>query len=168
MERMALPALGEERDGISGEDEGCASCVSRRTFLERAGIVAAGIIAAGCAGADSIAGVGSGPLPGGSVTINVADYAGLATVGQPVEVKTSTGANLGIAVVRTGTSSFIALGMACTHEGTKVDIIGKIFDCPNHGAQFSSTGTVTRGPATRSLTSRTVTFDQAANTLTIS
>jgi hypothetical protein len=30
--------------------------------------------------------------------------------------------------------------MACTHEGTKVNIQGQIFDCQNHGARFSSSG----------------------------
>jgi hypothetical protein len=35
--------------------------------------------------------------------------------------------------------------MACTHEGTKVNIQGQIFDCQNHGARFSSSGEVARG-----------------------
>jgi cytochrome b6-f complex iron-sulfur subunit len=146
----------------------CESCVSRRDFLGRVAMVAGAIIVAGCGAAGDLTGVGSGPLPGGSVTIKLADYAGLATIGQPVEIRTSSGASLGVAAVRMGASSFIALGMACTHEGTKVNIQGQIFDCPNHGARFSSSGAVTNGPATRALAQRTVAFDQSLQTLTIS
>jgi cytochrome b6-f complex iron-sulfur subunit len=142
--------------------------VSRRDFLGRVAIVAGAIIAAGCGVSNDLTGVGTGPLPGGSVTIKISDYAGLATVGQPVEIQSSTGSSLGVAAVRISSSSFIALGMACTHEGTKVNIIGQIFDCPNHGARFASNGAVTNGPATRPLASRTVVYDPTQQTLTIS
>lgn len=115
-------------------------------FWAESALVAGAIIAAGCGVAGDVAEVGSGPLPGGSVTIKLA----------------------GVAAVRTGAGSFIALGMACTHEGTKVNIQGQIFDCPNHGARFSSNGNVTNGPATRALAQRTVVFDPTAQTLSIS
>lgn len=147
---------------------GCGSCVSRRDFLGRVAIVAGAIIAAGCGAGSDLTGLGSGPLPGGSVTIQLSDYPGLATIGQPVEVRASSGASLGVAAVRTGTSSFLVLGMACTHDGTKVNIQGQIFNCPNHGARFSNTGAVTNGPANRPLAQRAVAFDAAAQTLTIS
>jgi cytochrome b6-f complex iron-sulfur subunit len=70
--------------------------------------------------------------------------------------------------VRTGDASFIALGMGCTHQGTKVDITGHGFTCPNHGAQFSSTGAVTRGPASQPLYRHDVVYDASAGTLTVS
>jgi cytochrome b6-f complex iron-sulfur subunit len=148
--------------------DGCASCVSRRDFLGRVALVAGVFIAAGCSATTDLTGVGSGPLPGGPVTIKLSDYAGLATIGQPVEVRSSSGASLGVAAVRTSASSFIALGMACTHEGSKVNIVGQIFDCPNHGARFSSTGAVTNGPATRALAQRTVVYDATLQAITIS
>lgn len=146
----------------------CDSCVSRRDFLGRVALVAGAVIAAGCGATSDITGVGSGVLVGGPVTLKISDYAGLSTVGQPVEVRTASGASAGVAAVRTGATSFIALGMACTHEGTRVNIAGQAFDCPNHGAQFNSTGAVTRGPANRALASRTVVYDATAGTLTIS
>ena len=149
-------------------DAGCTSCVSRRDFLARAALVAGTIIAAGCGAASDLTAVSTAPLPGGMLTVKVSDYAGLATVGQPVELRTAIGAASGVAAVRTGASSFIALGMACTHQGTKVNIEGQIFDCPNHGARYSSTGEVTRGPASRALASRSVTFDAALGTLSVS
>ncbi len=146
----------------------CGRCVTRRDFLGRVAVVAGAIIASGCGAASDLTGVGGGAIPGGSITVKISDYAGLATVGQPVEIRNASGVLSGIAAVRTGTNSFIALGMACTHEGTKVNIHGQIFDCPNHGARFNSSGAVTLGPANRALASRTVVVDITAGTLVIS
>ena len=147
---------------------GCEGCVSRRDFLGRVALVAGVFIAAGCASTSDLTGVSTGVLVGGPIILKISDYAGLATVGQPVEIRTATGGSSGIAAVRTSATSFIALGMACTHAGTKVNIVGQTFDCPNHGARFDSTGAVTLGPANRALASRTVAYDAAAGTLTVS
>lgn len=59
----------------------------------------------------------------------------------------------GVLVARTITGDFLAVSAACTHQGTTVRYVGSqnYFYCPNHGATFSSAGSVTRGPATRSL-----------------
>jgi cytochrome b6-f complex iron-sulfur subunit len=145
----------------------CDSCLTRRDFLGRVAIVAGAVIAAGCSASD-VTSAGTGPIAGGAITFKSTDYAGLATTGQPVELRTTGGVNSGIAVVRTGTAAFLALEMACTHEGTKVNIAGKTFDCPNHGARFSSTGAVTLGPATRSLAQRALAYDATTDTITVS
>ena len=60
----------------------------------------------------------------------------------------------GIIVARTNSGTFLAVAAACTHEGTNVEYNASSnnFTCPNHGAQFSSSGSVTRGPASSSLT----------------
>lgn len=62
--------------------------------------------------------------------------------------------HLGVLVARTLTGSFIAVSAGCTHQGTTVNYssAGNNFICPNHNAQFSSTGVVTRGPASSNLT----------------
>lgn len=65
-------------------------------------------------------------------------------------------------------SAFIALGMACTHQGTKVNIVGQQFICPNHESQFTSSGAVLNPPASQSLVSRTASYDAAQLTLTVS
>ena len=59
----------------------------------------------------------------------------------------------GIVVARTNSGNYIAVSASCTHEGTNVNYnaSGNNFICPNHGAQFSSTGTVTQGPANSNL-----------------
>ena len=62
--------------------------------------------------------------------------------------------HLGVLVARTLTGTFIAVSAGCTHQGTTVNYVsnGNNFICPNHNAQFSSTGVVTRGPASSNLT----------------
>lgn len=145
---------------------GCESCLTRRDFLGRVALVASAAIAAGCGASDLT--VGTDPLAGGPITFKPSDYAGLATAGQPVEIRTSTGAASSIAVVRTSATTFLALAMTCTHAGTKVNIVGQVFDCPNHGARFNSSGGVTLGPATRSLTQRTLSYNATADTITVS
>jgi cytochrome b6-f complex iron-sulfur subunit len=59
-----------------------------------------------------------------------------------------------IIVARTQQNTYIAVSQACTHEGTAVQFQGanNRFYCPNHGATFSVTGTVTGGPANKPLT----------------
>ena len=66
----------------------------------------------------------------------------------------STIVRSGIIIARTLTGTFLAVSSACTHAGTTVNYSaqGNEFICPNHGAEFNSTGVVTRGPATRNLT----------------
>lgn len=60
----------------------------------------------------------------------------------------------GVIVARTNTGSLIAVSAACTHQGTNVyyNVSGNSFICPNHNANFSADGTVTKGPASTSLT----------------
>ncbi len=146
---------------------GCERCLTRRDFLGRVALVAGAVIAAGCGGASDLI-VGTGPITGGSITFKSTDYAALATRGQPVEISTTTGAASGIAVVRTSATTFLALSMSCTHQGTKVRIAGQIFDCPNHGARFDSSGAVTLGPATRALAQRALAYDAATDIITVS
>src|SRR4051795_4947653 len=88
----------------------CDTCFTRRDFLGRVALVAGAVIASACSVSD-LTTVGTGPIAGGNITFKSTDYAGLATTGQPVEVKTSTGANSGIAVVRTSATTFLALAM---------------------------------------------------------
>ena len=58
--------------------------------------------------------------------------------------------------------------MGCTHQGTRVDISGHGFTCPNHGAQFSSTGAATRGAASQLLYRHDAVCDATAQTLVVS
>lgn len=75
-----------------------------------------------------------------------------------------------IIVARTRTGVFLALAKACTHQGTTVDFVPDktSFNCPNHGSNFDSTGTVTNGPATAALKSFKTSFDSKTNILKVS
>ena len=63
----------------------------------------------------------------------------------------------GVIVVRlaagNSVSSFTAVQVACTHEGTNINwnTGQNKFICPNHGSTFTSGGSVTLGPASSNL-----------------
>jgi Rieske Fe-S protein len=144
------------RDGIAEEiSRGCEACVSRRTFLaESAALAAVAAFFAACSPADLVG-------PSGSVDVKVSDFPGLATMNQLVLIDGSRAAK------RTGASTFAAWSRACTHEGTRVNLSGTGFLCPNHGARFDNNGNVTLGPANRPLVSLATSYDAATDTLTI-
>ncbi len=74
----------------------------------------------------------------------------------------------GVIVVQTDPDVFIALAVNCTHQGTPVDYVQspKKFHCPNHGSEFSTTGSVLVGPANKALKKYTV--SKSGTVLTIS
>ncbi|MBI1803424.1 MAG: Rieske 2Fe-2S domain-containing protein [Ignavibacteriae bacterium] len=59
----------------------------------------------------------------------------------------------GVIVARTGSGAYIAVSMACTHQGTTVqyDLSNNRFHCPLHGSNFATDGTVINGPASSPL-----------------
>ena len=142
------------RDGVALA--GCEDCVSRRKFLAEAGTLAAvAAFFAACVGDVGITD------PTGTVQVKVSDFPGLATTNQLVLVDGSR------AVKRTGATTFAAYSRACTHAGTRVNLSGTGFLCPNHGARFDNNGNVTAGPAGRALTKLATSYDSATDTLTI-
>lgn len=147
------------RDDLNAEDVastgGCGRCVSRRAFLaESAALAAVAAFFAAC----SDAGVTD---PTGAVDVKVGDFAGLATLNQLVLIDGSRAAK------RTGPSTFAAYSRSCTHEGTRINLSGTGFLCPNHGARFDNDGNVTLGPANRALTKLATSYDPATDILTI-
>jgi cytochrome b6-f complex iron-sulfur subunit len=72
-----------------------------------------------------------------------------------------------IVIIRTSQTNYVALSRTCTHEGCTVSYnsSSKKMICPCHGAQFSTTGSVMQGPATRALTAYPVTVN--GTTLTV-
>jgi Rieske Fe-S protein len=140
----------------SGLPSACAGCVSRRAFLSDAATIAAlSVLFAGCNG-DSLV-----EPPTGKVDVKVADFPGLATMGQLVLVDDKRAAK------RIGASTFVAFSRLCTHEGTPVDISGSGFICFNHGSQYDNDGQVVVGPATLPLPTLATSYDSATDILTI-
>lgn len=85
-------------------------------------------------------------IPPGTVDFTINLSTSLLTVGSSIVQD-------GVIVVRLSAgntvSSFTAVQVACTHQGTAIGFNASSGDfiCPNHGSRFSTSGTVTMGPA---------------------
>jgi cytochrome b6-f complex iron-sulfur subunit len=89
-----------------------------------------------------------GTVSSGTVTVTIDANSPLASTGTAALVNTNSGNFL---VSRAG-DQFTALTAVCTHEGCVVSNFGNnTFECPCHGSQYTTSGSVVRGPATRSL-----------------
>lgn len=145
--------------GCSCNSDKAVSGIDRRKFLTMSAYAAAAAALAACAAAsDSTAPTSL------STTVKVSDFAALATVGG---VATTNVNGTPIAIVRTGTSTFITLSRVCPHQGSTVNPTSTGFRCPNHGATFDMNGTWTGGQRTSSLRSYATSYDAATGTLTI-
>jgi cytochrome b6-f complex iron-sulfur subunit len=106
----------------------------------------------------------NGAVGNGAVTVTVAANSSLAAVGGAALVNSSAGAFL---VAHVGQDTFNAMTAVCTHQQCTVSEFGNsTFQCPCHGSQFSTTGSVVRGPASQPLRRFNTSF--ANNVLTIS
>jgi len=143
---------------MSSERASCGGC-TRRDGLAQGSLAAVATLLAACSSSESPTGV----LPSG-VTVRLADYPALATVGGISQVS-STG--LPVAVVRSGASTFRAFSLRCPHQGSTVQVTGGSFRCPNHGATVNSSGAWTGGERTSSLTELKVAVSASGDTLTI-
>jgi len=91
-----------------------------------------------------------------TITLTIDASSPLAAVGSAALVNASGRPFL---VTHTGQNTFTALTAICTHEQCTVSTFAnQTFECPCHGSQYSTSGTVLKGPATRSLTSFTTNF----------
>lgn len=77
--------------------------------------------------------------------------------------------NTTIIVARTNGGNFVALSKDCTHQGTEVtyQAANDRFNCPNHGSNFSTTGSVLNGPASSPLKQYQTEFNATSNTLRV-
>jgi len=104
----------------------------------------------------------TGTVSGGAVTVTIDSSSPLASTGSAALVNSSSGNFL---VSRAG-DQFTALTAVCTHEGCVVsNYQSGTYECPCHGSQYNTNGSVTKGPATRSLAQFQTSF--ANNVLTI-
>ncbi len=124
--------------------------MERSTFLKIMGtgavLACAGCGLVGCSGEDEPSPVGNAGPVDFTLDLTVAPNGPLNNVGGSLTTN-------GIIIARLSTTEVVALSQACTHQGTTIQFRPSSgdFRCPNHGSQFSSTGTVTQGPATRPL-----------------
>lgn len=144
----------------------CAACgVSRRTFLSAATLATLAAVAAVLDGCSSLTGPSGFGAGGGPITARLSNYPALSAVGGVARVDGGSGSPT--ALVRTGSSSFTALSMICTHQGFTIDIAGSGFICPNHGAQYSKTGAWIGGQPASQLQTFGATYDATAGTVVI-
>lgn len=137
--------------------------MERRKFI---GTLSAPVVAACavCMGACSKSSSGGNGTAGGSANFTVDLGSNLLTVGSSL-------VQSGVIVVRLATgnipASFTAVQVACTHEGTSINFNAaqNKFICPNHGSTFSTSGSVTLGPATTNLKSYNISI--SGNTMTV-
>jgi cytochrome b6-f complex iron-sulfur subunit len=116
-----------------------------------------------CMGACSKSSGGSGSA-GANANFTIDLTSSLLTVGSSL-------VQSGVIVVRTAAgnsvSSFTAVQVNCTHEGTSINYSSSqnIFVCPNHGSTFTTSGAVTLGPATANLKKYDITINGTVMTV---
>jgi Rieske Fe-S protein len=106
-------------------------------------------------------------VSGRSVTLNIDAASPLASAGSAAFVQSSAGKFL---VARTGQDTFSALTAICTHEQCDVTTFSSSsnrFVCPCHGSQYSTSGSVQNGPATRPLQQFPTQFTNGVLTITV-
>jgi cytochrome b6-f complex iron-sulfur subunit len=105
------------------------------------------------------------PAPGSGALFTTDLSSSLLNVG---ESKVSNGVILVRIAAGNAASSFTAVQVSCTHEGTAIAYNqGQAkFVCPNHGSEFNQSGQVTLGPAPTSLQKYTVTVSGTTATVT--
>lgn len=128
--------------------------MQRKDFINALGVSTATFLFATCFGGCSKAGGADGVNATPQAPSNV-DF--LLDLNQPENVNLATNGGFvyknGIIIARTTTGSYIAVSMACTHQGTTLVYEGNNnrFYCNNHGSTFSNSGTVNNGPAATNL-----------------
>jgi cytochrome b6-f complex iron-sulfur subunit len=149
---------------------------TRREFCVRTGqaaaMLAAGVVA-GCGGGGTSPsstntpqlGTVAAAVAGRVVSVAVDGSSALNPVGSAVSVQTSLGPFL---VAHTAQDTFVALTATCTHEGCTITGFGNNrFVCPCHGSQYSTSGGVVMGPASRSLQAYPTQFANGVLTFTV-
>lgn len=156
----ACGRCGETGFAVVGSAAG-AEGIGRRTFLVQSGILAAiaALSACGSLGSDAT----SPSVPTNS-SINVNNYPALANVGGVAMV---TLGSAPVAIVRSSTSSFLALSRVCPHQGGIVQLSGNDFVCPIHGATYNLSGQWIGGQRASSLHQYATSYDPTTGTLTI-
>jgi Rieske Fe-S protein len=64
-----------------------------------------------------------------------------------------------VCIYRHSETSYSALWMRCTHQGTELQVFGDKLQCPAHGSEFTNRGEVQGGPADIALRTFPVTID---------
>jgi cytochrome b6-f complex iron-sulfur subunit len=141
-----------------------ASLAALATALTGCGSSSGGSSPTAPSGLPSLATINTS-LVNNTVTLNIDAASPLSAVGSAALVMAS---GRPILVAHTGQNTFTAMTAVCTHEQCTVSTFqNQTFECPCHGSQYSTSGTVVRGPATRSLSQFTTSFTNNVLTITV-
>ena len=148
--------------------------MNRREFVVLSSVVAAGCAACAFCGADALAAPPPATKPSSKPAAGAgAGASAVATAPGKVDIgKLSDYSADGItekfmrpnkfAVVRADGKLF-ATSSRCTHKFSPLRVKDGHFACPSHGSEFSTQGTVTKGPAKDSLVRFAITKSEAGN-----
>lgn len=147
-----------------------APASTRRQFCAHAcqatSLAAAASLAAACGGgsptspssgsnAPQLSSV-NGAVSGRVVSVTIDASGPLATTGSAALVQSSLGQFL---ITRVSDTSYTVLTAVCTHQSCTVSgFQNSRFVCPCHGSQFTTSGSVSNGPATQALRSFAASF----------
>ena len=107
----------------------------------------------------------SAATSGGAIVLTIDASSPLASVGRAALVQSSAGNFL---VARTAQDTFAALTATCTHQACTITGFGAAnYVCPCHGSQFTTSGQVSSGPATRALRTFQTQFTNDVLTITL-
>lgn len=130
-----------------------SNTMDRKEFLSAIGLSAASLVLAPCLGGckKETANPGGNPAPPVDFTIDLTQNPTLNNPGGFIYSN-------GVIIARTTAGSLIAVSQTCTHQGGTVAFrsANNDFLCSNHGARFSTTGSVLQGPASSPLKKYTV------------
>lgn len=144
---------------------GCARGLGRREFLSAATLAAVAVALDACTALTGPGGGWNGSY-GGPITVTLANFSALATVGGVARVDGGSGAPT--ALYRSGSASFVAVALVCPHAGYyPVEVTSGGYYCPAHGSSFSKTGGVQSGPSPSGLATFSATYDAAAGTVLV-
>lgn len=126
--------------------------MDRRQFLELTGMTAGAFVLANCLSACKKDEEEEDTSPVGPTNIDF-------TLDLTLSANASLNGNGGfvykdgVIVARTLSGNYIAIAQSCSHEGTTITYQGSSsrFNCSSHNSNFSESGAVINGPATRPL-----------------
>ena len=117
--------------------------ITRKEFIEQVGVGAAVLFVAACAGSCKKSGSSNTGPTNVNFTLDVSSGPLSSNGGYTIQS--------GVIVARTSTGAFVAVSATCTHQGGTLSFSPDTFNCPLHGAQFNTSGAVTRDPASTNL-----------------
>lgn len=120
-------------------------------------------VSPGNGSAPTLPSVGS-TVSGRTVSISIDANSPLAVAGGAAMTQTSIG---GFLIANAGTDTYNVMTSTCTHDTCTIDgFTASRFVCPCHGSQFSTSGAVLAGPASRSLRTFSNSFANGVLTFT--